>query len=398
MRRKIRVKRRRPTKKSAIRRKGLKRGGRRLRSKGLSNVVRAGAYGAAAIAGYYGSKRRAGTRSGAKRKVIRDPNSYSQWEQFRFKRRLGRVTQRKLNGLIMDSTTYFWRTLNNIDGGVGNQYFSNYYTAGSNAGVPLYLVELNSCINNVNGNITGHSPVYKAERNESRGYVWSSLQGQTAGGVTLDSAWQVERSGQNSTITDNYPGQSSILSWVDIRMDLFGCKNHPTKFVIEVCQLDEDLCPAVGTNSDNNHVRFWDAQIRPFISNPNLHQISYGDKKYKKVIDSRVIEIGPTSTTESDQDPHVKTLQLFYKFNRRCNYAWKDFIAAPAENPSNAQLTTVFIPQAQGDNQTQVHPRARLFLLVRAVKFVRNALYGDQTNVDTPSWNLQVRTKHMVGL
>lgn len=397
MRRKVR-RSKRPAKRSAIRRKGLKRGGRRLKNKGLTNVVRAGAYGATALAGYYGRKRSSGTRSGAKRKVIRDPNSYQQWEQFRFKRRLGRVTQRKINGLVMDSTVFFWRTLNNIDGGVGNQFFNNFYTAGSNAGVPLYVVELNSCINNVNGSVIGHSPVYKAERTEASGYAWTSLQGYKADGTTLDTAWQLERAGGQSTISTNYPCQSSLLQWVDIRMDLFGCKNQPTKFVVEICQLDEALCPSVGTNTDSNHVRFWDAQVRPFISNPNLHQVSYGDRKVKRVIDRRIIEIGPTSTTESDQDPHVKTLQLFYRFNRRCNYAWKDYIASAAENPGNAALTSVFVPVALGDSQTQVHPNARIFMVVRAVKFVRNLTYGAQSNADTPSWNLQVRTKHMIGV
>lgn len=399
MRRKTTRRSKRPAKRAGPRR--LTRKGRRIHQKGLSDVVRAGAYGATAMAAYYGNKRGSATKTLVrKRKIVRDKNSYQQWEQFRYKRRFGRVTQRKINGLSMDSTVFFWRSLNNIDTGFGRLKMHNWYdpaNAALGAAVPVYLIELNSCNNAQNGVIATHSPVYTAVRASGPAYTWSSVSGLLSDGVTADTQWQVERASLTAASGNNYPLQSSIISWADVRFDLFGCTAQPTKFVIELCQFDDECVPVVGTITDNNHVRFWDAQVRSFISNPNLHQISYGNKNYKKVLDRRVIEIGPTSTTESDTDPHIKTVQLFYRLNRRCNYSWKDYIAAPAENATNAQLPTVMVPQSFGDSSVQVHPRARLFVMIRAVKFVRDLNAGAETNASTPSFNVQVRTKHMVG-
>lgn len=379
-----------PSKRGVKPRKVVKR--RRL-NKAVSNAVRLGA---AAVSAYSGYRRsRGGARVKSKR--IKDVSSYQQWESYRAKRRFGKLTQRKINHLSMESTTFFWRSLGNLDLGLGTLLFNNYYTAGSAAGVPMYIFELNSCINTRNAQVHSPSPMYIPTRTEAGGYTWNSQNGQAADGSN-STVWHIERAPDSSTSFSTFPGGASILEWADIRLDLFGCKAQPTKFIIELCQLSEDVVPSVGTNTDLNHVRFWDQQIRSFISNPNLSQIGYGFAKEKRVLDRRVVDIDPTSTTESDQDPHIKTLKLFYKLNRRCKYNWKDYIAGVSENPSNTQLPTVWIPTAIDDNNVQVHPRARMFMLIRAVKFVRNATYVAQTNTDTPSMNIQVRTRHLVGV
>lgn len=397
--------RRRPIAKRPIRRKRfIRRKGRRIHQKGLTDVVRAGAYGATAIAGYVGSRRGSASAPVSRSKVIKDPNSYFQWEQFRFKRRLGKLTQRKLNYLSMDTFTMFWRALDNLDVGQGKLWMYNAYNGTPNQHfLPLYLIDLTSSNNVSSGAPTNISPVLRMTRSgTSNSYTWVPVSGVRGDGTTADTVWQFERTSPTGTV-GIYPNENSILKWADVRMDLFGCKSQPTKFVVELCQLDEDVCPeshlqTPGTMTDLNAVRFWDQQIRSFIYNPNFSQPQFGgDVRKKKVIDSRVIEISPTSTTESDQDPHIKTLQLFYRLNRRCKYNWKDSLLGN-EVVANSLMNTSAMFGLNGDNQLSVHPRARLFIMIRAVKFVKNALISESSTVDTPSFNLQLRTKHIISM
>lgn len=363
--------------------------GRRLQQKGMVPAVRAAAYGATALAAYTG---RTSTVSRTQaRNRVEDTGTYQQWRTSTFQKTLGRLTQRKLGRLRFDGTTLFWRTINNPDTGSGSQYFSNYYTAGSAAGMPCWVFELNSCYNIVSEAANYASPAYVMTRAETPGIIWSAAQGQTAANA-LSSEWQVERNSVGPNIITGTPLGAGILQWADIRLNLFGCKAQPTKVYIELCQFDEEVIPSLGTNTDFNYVKFWDQQMRPFVFNDTFNQNSFGATKMKRVLDRKIIEFQPTSTTESDADPHMRTVKLFYRLNRFCNFTWKDSLSG-GDNVTNAQLTTPYMHTNQGDNQNRVHPRARLFLMLRAVKFVRNTNYAAQTNTDTPSFNIQMRTK-----
>lgn len=363
--------------------------GRKLQQKGVGPVVRAAAYGATALAAYRGTRTRTRTRTDNK---VEDSGTYQQWRTSRFSRTFGRLTQKKLSKLRMDGTTLFWRTLANPDVGYGSQYFSNFYTAGTPAGLPCWVWELNSCYNVVNEVSNYASPCYEMSRAETPGIIWSAKSGQTAAN-SLSAEWQVERNSVPANIISGTPLGGGILQWVDIRLNLFGCKAQPTKVYIELCQFDDEVTPTPGTFTDSNYVKFWDQQLRPFVYNDMFNQNAYGaSPRMKRVLDRKIIEFQPTSTTESDSDPHMRTVKLFYRMNRFCNFMWKDSLTG-GDGVTNAQFTTPYMHVSQGDNQNRVHPRARVYLMLRAVKFVRNATYVAQTNTDTPSFNIQVRTR-----
>lgn len=382
------VKRKAMKKKGVVRRRTA-RTGRKLQQKGVGPVVRAAAYGATAVAAYRGSTR---TQTESKRNRVEDTGSYQQWRTSAFSRTFGRLTQKKLGKLRMDGTTLFWRSINNPDIGTGQQYFSNFYTAGSAAGLPCWVWELNSCYNIVNETAAYAAPCYEMSRAETPGIIWSAKSGQTAAN-TLSTDWQVERASVGPSIITGTPLGAGILQWVDVRLNLFGCKAQPTKVYIELCQFDEEVIPSVGTFTDQNYVKFWDQQIRPFIYNDVFNQNSFGaTPRMKRVMDRKIIEFQPTSTTESDADPHLRTVKLFWRLNRYSNFMWKDSLTS-GDNVTNTQLTTPYMHVSQGDNQNRVHPKARLYLMMRAVKFVRDATYVAQTNTSTPSFNIQLRTR-----
>ena len=351
------------------------------------------------MAAYRGRSRTNTTRS--RSRPIKDKNGYTQWDSHRFSKTFGRVTQRKLNRLNMQKLVYSWRTLGNLAAGKGNLFMSNWYNGTADfCGMPCYAFELNSCINNVNGQISPHSPMMVLTRNTDTpgsNYEWVAQSGYSFT-ANLNAAWQLERSAHGSTTTMSYPNACSILKWLDVRMDCFGCTANPTKFVIELCQFDDLVIPSYDKGSgDAQYTAFWDQQMRPFIYNPNMSDTGYGgmNRKLKKVLASKTVEINPTSSTENDADPHIESVKFFWKMNRICRYDWKDERLL-TENPTMVSIVGNGAGiVAQGDNQNQVHPKARLFLLIRACKFVREASFALQTTATTPSINIQIRACHV---
>ena len=390
---KIMMRRRRPGVKRGIKKRRFGARRRLQQVKGGALVAKGAlAVGAAAMQAYRGRY------APAVKKVTEDASSsgYTQWSSRQYTKSFGRFTQAKLNKLQMDRTIFVWRRLRNLDDGLGTLWMNNYWTAGSAAGVPLYIVELDSCINEQGGNIISASPVWTMTRSDAGVYSWINVLGNSVTDPAQQTSnWTLERGDSLQTSFANYPKANSILRWSDIRADLWGMKNHPCKYVVELCQLREEVVPG-GANIDDSAGRFWDAQLRSFVSNPNFAQPGYGESQYKKILDRKEFHINPTSTTESDPDPHCRTMKLFYRFNRYCNYAWRDQ-AVVGERVSNANFGAPIVqPRAISDNQLQTHPNARLFLMIRATKFVRSATEAGQTNADTPSISLQVRSCHAV--
>lgn len=376
-----------------------KRGGRRGRGLKSMQLAGLGPRRPATLPGYagraasFGRMRNAGRiarRQFLRRRNIGDPGGYTQWTQRKFSKTLGRMTQRKINNMGLQRHIYFWRNMGRLSG-QGNLFMNHFGT--TTLGLPMYLVELNS-VNNVvdnGGTVSTFAPVWIPSRDDTTGYTWNKQNGYKADN-TSDDRWQTERTpGSGATI--QYPHSHSLLKWVEARMDLWGCKSQPTKFVIELCQLDEDIQPSSVANADPAYVDYWDSEFKPYIWNPSVTQIGYGVRRYKRVLDSRTVTINPTSTTETDADPHCKSLRFFWKLNRQCRYNWKDSITG---FKTGAQTETNAVPVALGENQTQVDPKARLYLLIKAANWSAPAAnYAAQTSDKTPSLNLQIRTCHV---
>lgn len=381
----------------AIRRKapavGRGRRGRRLQfvkdQAGLAMVKAAAGVGASAMRAYRGTK----VPFVKKRNDDDNSGGYIQWSSRQYKKTFGRLTQAKVNKLQMDRIIFVWRRLRNTDDGLGTLWINNYWTAGSAAALPIYIFELDSVINEQQGNIVSANPMWTLQRSDAGVYSWVNVNGRSPVTDVDSPSWTTERAEANATNSSIHPRSASLFRWADIRMDCWGMKNHPCKFVLELCQLKEEVVP--GGSIDDNVGRFWDSQLRPFISNPNFSQPGYGDRSLKKILDRKEFHMNPTSTTESDPDPHCRSVKLFYWFNRMCRYDWKDATTV-GERVTNANYPNFVSPRVVSDNQLQTHPNARLFFMIRATKFVRSPTELSQTNADTPSISIQVRCNHMV--
>lgn len=183
----------------------------------------------------------------------------------------------------------------------------------------------------------------------------------------------------------NAPNGNDTLDWVSIRTLLYAPSDRPARFQLDVIQIkDTRLVPDTVTGIGAFATAFWQNQLKRFTYSPlEVGDVKYG--KYIKYLDSKSFIIDPKESTDPNSN-NYREVNLFYRFNRRCTYNWGD--ADPV-----APLVANEGPVNTGaDIKTQVHPRARIFFMIRAQAV--NGI-GDAAHfLKTPSYDLVIRAKH----
>lgn len=254
--------------------------------------------------------------------------------------------------------------------------------------IPLLLFELNSCNNYINGSLVNHAPVKQLYQNGST-MGWKDIQGQTTVGTAgLSAAWQVEESAHTSGSSQTFPGETAIHKWSSIDLELWGCRNKPTKYLVQLVQFSEDVLPDynafVGTRAE-----YWQSLVKHYTYSPLAKMDDGYNRKKMKILKQYKINIDPTATYENDPDPHVKTLKLYYKFNRKCNFAWQTYnpVVQTISDMNDADWNNT-----ANQNTTQVHPNGRIYLMIRASNFTQLPPATAADNSTTPSISWRMRT------
>lgn len=325
--------------------------------------------------------------------------AYNQWSQRYAQAKFGKLSLKKLLGNLSDHTTFTWQKYGRF-GDNGQIFLSNFKdtaVAVEKYTLPAVVMDLTSCLNYSNGTLVQYSPTWQLQKSFSTTtagrYQWIPLQGQTPAGLS-NTNWQVEYSSHKSNTQMAYPNAASILKWASIELELWGMKNHPTKYTVEVCKFREEVCPTTDLNADPNYNEFWDSMTKQYAFSPLANNMSGFNKKKVTVLRRYNIDIDPTASFENDSDPHVKTFKIFLRFNRRMNYAWKFTNAA---GQTSQQYEAVVYEQEDNENQNVVHPNARIFLMIRASNYNMQTLYGDISNANTPSVSIKCKTHHILG-
>lgn len=275
-------------------------------------------------------------------------------------------------------------------------YFAN---CGLNAGstatmLPMYIYDL-TAINNVStaGASINASPFKRAkwDINNSNIY-WDSISGVNVDGSTTTSNLVQEYRSWNSTLA--WPHEKSRLLWTDVKMNLWGSQTKATAYTIQLVKFYDDNADPWNTPTNQlEHSSFWQTQIKPYIYNPIAYSGQRNTRRLMKVLKTFRREIQPTSTTESDTDPHCVTLKLFSKWYRDLSYKTKGGKLLDG-NTTN----TIFAPDYVASNQADMcdcycDTKDKIFLLIRAEVWNRQ---DDPTinNTASPSFDLSVRTCH----
>lgn len=182
-------------------------------------------------------------------------------------------------------------------------------------------------------------------------------------------------------------GPKSFLESVNCRLGLYGPQQAPTKWLIQVVQLHQDVAPHQGSTLAT---AFWQALAKPYGYSP----LEIGNwklvKKKLKVLKSIVITMDAPESSEDHVNARMRQVDFQVYLNRRCNYRWHD----------NADLTTMNAgdqpEEVDLDNQyikTHVHPNARVYLMVRALTSYQGpgAVF---TNNNQASMDLRLHATH----
>lgn len=316
-----------------------------------------------------------------RRRNVTDSGGYTQWKKYMFKKTLGRLTQKKQNFKDSANIQMMWRRCNAL--ATNGALFMNGYkdTTLNVTGLPMYLWELNQ----YPGQTT--VPACWIPTFTNSGLVWNTQLGKQNDGSTDVAYWQYGKA-------DSAPGGPRfIMRYVNAKLDLWGAKAQPTIFKIKLMQFkDDDLCPFAGATTAANS-EFWREFFNPLLFNPSATNPDIFNKLPFRVLWSKEVQIDPTSSTETDADPHCKSLNLWFNTNRRCNFAWKRTVGTV---PTLADVGTAkwdsFVPT---EINAQVDPRARLYLMVYCNKFVPESTSAAQTNSTTASINANIRVGYL---
>lgn len=323
--------------------------------------------------------------------------SYSQWTQAYKSGRFGRLTPKKIDSLSLNRIIFTHRMLGPFND-YGQVFMKNWLKTDGQIEYPLMLMELNSCNNLILGTVTNHSPVRTLYQTadaavDAKRMFWYAQPGLLSDG-TVDStgSWQLENSPGTSNASLTFPHEGAIHKWSSIDLELWGCRNKPTKYHIALVQFAEDVLPDWGQRSDQS-AEFWQSLVKHYTYSPMAKIDDGWNKKKMKILKQYVYNIDPTASFENDPDPHVKTLKIYYKFNRKCNFSWQ--FNGP-EVQTVADMADEDWKREHGQNQCQVHPNARVYLMIRASNFTRITAPAVIDNTTTPSISWRLRTCYLV--
>jgi len=243
---------------------------------------------------------------------------------------------------------------------------------------PLHLYDLTGCVNTRAGStVVPNSSWYLSFADET-----------TTALATLNNRsvnFSVEASPNSTSIVQNYPGPSSIMRWAQARMVFYAPTTVPSKIKVQIVQfIDQDLCPknesASATVLNARASAWYQAYMKSSMLSPIETTQSLGFKGIK-VLHSSTFILNPKESTEATST-HYKQLDIFKWMNRKCNYLWDQTVGTGIQSPLPAQNA--------GQNETTVHPRARVFLLISGQAGLSNA----DTITLHPSYDLVLRTQH----
>lgn len=333
---------------------------------------------------------------------------------------LGKRKRKVLQKLLRDSICYTnWRYqgLTTLDT-AGGYFFCNTNAvtpATTKNLLPLHIVDLTNCPNyTAAGVISDNCHLRLTTSNNTSSATVSfeapNAQAQGSGGTASGAnAFIVERS-LNATNNSYFPGQMAMLDWVQLKLMLYGTLTRPVRWRVEVIQLKYDwLHPdfqltteVASLNPKYTQERngFWQYMIKPWITTPiNAQQPGY--KQMYKVVKTLVdTVIEPKLSTEPNAQattwpstggtalPHQREVNVFYRMQRKCRFDWNTDINV------DEGVTTLSWGQNTGDVTTTVHPKARLYLIIRATCPVNNTGALSSSNILTdPTFDILVRKK-----
>lgn len=338
-------------------------------------------------------RRSAGSRTGTRRsKYIKDAGNTADYSKVSASYGRGQPYVRKQLALVnsnTERTVWVYRNINKAWGQAGANVLASVQTGalGTAVAAPVHIFDL-TCVPNANGTTavgqtTGHALGFTNETASSSA-TWTNLNTNVPGSTQ----WQAMTAPNANA--ERIEGGMSYLDWVNCKLLFYGMSQFPTKLQIDVVQFRRDILvpfPDSGTSTTEADA-FWQSLSHTYMWNP-IHPVNGNYRKYLKVLKSITVEMDAKETDENTP-ARYKEVNLFLKLGRKLNYRWleQDLAGFNATGPAaEIQINT-------SSNQPRVHPRARIFLMIRSVTPLQFPL-GTSTSANTVTYDISLTKKHL---
>jgi len=202
------------------------------------------------------------------------------------------------------------------------------------------------------------------------------------------------------------PGAKSVLQRVVVKMILNGPQTKPTKWCIQLVQLKQDVTPGVSntiSTSNPNGINptgilladaFWQTIAKPYGFSPLDSNMPRRLRQYMKVLKTWTVVMDTPESGEDHLKARMHHLTLNLNLNRACNYLWGSDLDKiqmnAADIPENG-----FLNNADNEYVCQVHPNARVWLMVRALCEFQGPNVGASEQL-FPSYDVIMNATHRI--
>jgi len=292
-----------------------------------------------------------------------------------------------------EKTVWVFRAINKAWGQLGFHSLNCNQPGGvlTSLFAPLHIYDL-TCVPNANGTTATAQTVgyHLGFTNETTtaSALWTPL----TNNVTGSTQWIAMTSPNPNP--ERMEGGQSYLDWVNVKLLLYAQTQFPTKVKIDLVQFTRDTLvpsPDAGTSTVEADA-FWQSLTHPYMWNP-IHPVNGNYKKYLKVLKTVVVEM---DARESDENAptRYKEVNMFLKLGRKLNYRWLENDLASFTGVNSNPAGTIEAQINTAANQSRVHPRRRLFLMIRSVSPL---LFpnGVASAANTVTYDISMTKKHL---
>lgn len=277
---------------------------------------------------------------------------------------------------------------------------------GLNQVCPLHMFDLSSCATLSDAAVVSPNPhdhLWFNVNNHAQFVTLSNIG--PDGNIINPGEWRIEHGNDPNTAPGNvaasryaYMGQRSLLKWSDIRLVCYGARNQPTRYTIEIVQFNHEyLAPQAAPSTEKAEVRaaFYQNLVKQYMHSPIDHAGNV-IKGGLKVLHREDFVIQPDTSINLDTAAPNKVVKIFKYFNRLHDWTWRARANNVIADPPNQDLNDpVYNTDHKGDQNGRVAPRARIFLMIRAMNTTPVA-FNEETIANTPSYDLMIRQKWAV--
>jgi len=239
--------------------------------------------------------------------------------------------------------------------------------------VPLHLYELNASLNDVGGVVT----------QPTIGWYPSFSNPGITGTLSWSNTFNLvpENTTGSASTYQNGAGKRDMLDWVQAKMLFYAPTTRAARIQVDLVQFTDTRLVPDATTTSAFATAVYQALVKRFTISP-LETGNNEYSKYLKILDSKTFIMDAKESTDP-VNTNMREVNLFYRMNRLCRYDWAEDDAMGLLSLNDTQIN-------QGDVSTQVHPRARIFLMIRG-QSTNAAAYSATIH---PSYDLVIRTKH----